>query len=105
MRAGKLNSRVSLLAQSTTPDTIGQPVRTWTSYVTVWADIRVQGGLETIKNDATTSVIKASIRIRRRTDVTAGHRVQHGAKLYNIQAVLPDESSRQHVDLVCELQS
>jgi SPP1 family predicted phage head-tail adaptor len=103
MRAGRLNSRVSLLAQPDSQDSIGQPVTTWTSYADVWADIRTQSGLETVRGNAAAAVVKTSIRIRRRADVKADHRVQHGTDMYTIKAVLPDKEGRQYVDLVCEV--
>lgn len=103
MQAGKLNQRVTIQKLTSGQDAIGQPVTTWEAVATVWANIRYKSGLETIKADAETSIAKASIRIRRRTDVTAGMRVSHGTTVFDILAVLPDESSRSHVDLVCEV--
>ena len=49
--------------------------------------------------------MRASIRIRRRDDITAAMRVVHGAKVYDIKAVLPDEHGRGFLDLVCEATS
>lgn len=59
--------------------------------------------METIKADADTSSVKASVRIRRRTDVDAGMRVYLGAVVYEIKAVLPDEEARDRLDLACEV--
>lgn len=103
MRAGQLNRRVTIQQLVAGQDEIGQPVQTWSTLATVWADVRYLNGLETIKADATTSIAKASIRIRRRTDVTAGMRVTLGATVFNIAAVLPDEESRERLDLACEV--
>lgn len=84
-------------------DSAGQPLTTWVKVADVWADIRHKSGLETIKADAETSIVKASIRIRYRTGIDAGMRVLHGSRVYDIKAVLPDVATRQHVDLVCEV--
>ena len=62
----------------------------------------LKNGAQTIKGDADISIVQASIRIRRRTDITAGMRVLDGTAVYDIKAVLPDEESRDRVDLVCE---
>lgn len=97
----QMNSRVTLQARSASVDALGQPVETWSDVATVWANIRHPSGLSAIKADADVSIVKASIRIRYRTDIDAGMRVVHGARIYDIQAVLPDESERQTVDLVC----
>lgn len=100
--AGKLNKRVIIQQLVAGQDTIGQPVQTWSALATVWANVLLKSGAQTIKGDADVSVVQASIRIRRRTDVTAGMRVLDGATVYDIKAVLPDEENRDRVDLVSE---
>ena len=103
MQAGRLNQRVSIQYLASGQDSIGQPVQTWSTLATVWANIRYNTGAEAIKGDAGVSTAKASIRIRRRTDVNAGMRVLHGSVVFGIEAVLPDELRKTHVDLVCEV--
>lgn len=103
MEAGKLNRRVTVKELSDSQDAAGQPVQTWADVATVWAHIRHLSGVESIKADADTSVVKASVRIRRRTGVDAGMRVYHGSTVYEIKAVLPDEESRERLDLACEV--
>lgn len=103
MEPGTLNRKVSLRARGSTQDATGQPVETWTEYATPWANIRNRTGAESLRGDMDVSIVQTSIRIRRRTDVTAAHRVYHGSTVYEIKAVLPDEVSREHVDLVCEV--
>ena len=103
MKAGMLNSRVTLQTLTTGTDAIGQPVTTWADFASVWANIRYLSGIETVKADAQTSVVKASIRIRRRTDITPAMRVVCGVTTFQINAVLPDEQGRQHIDLSVEV--
>lgn len=105
LRAGQLNRRVTLQRRATGQDAAGQPVSTWQDVATVWASVLTQNGLESIKADRPVSQVKASIRIRWRTDIDAGMRAVLGATVYDIKAVLPDETKRQHVDLVCEQSS
>lgn len=69
----------------------------------LWANVRHLSGSETIRSDAETSTVKASIRLRYRDDLDAGMRALVGGKAYGIEAVLPDLVSREHVDLVAEL--
>jgi SPP1 family predicted phage head-tail adaptor len=103
MQIGKLNRLVTIQQLAAGQDAAGQPVQTWSTLATVWANIRHLSGVETIKAGAETSAVKASIRIRRRTDVTTAMRVVHGSTTYEIKAVLPDEECRERVDLVCEV--
>jgi SPP1 family predicted phage head-tail adaptor len=103
LNAGTLNRRVTIRQQSTVQDEIGQPMQAWTDVATVWANIRHPNGSESIQADRDVSIVRASIRIRRRTDVTAAMRVHHGAAVYEIKAVLPDEEDRDRIDLSCEV--
>jgi len=101
-----MNRRVTLQRLSGNRDEWNQLIPDeWGDVATVWADIRHQNGLETVKADAQTSIVKASIRIRYRTDIDASMRVKYGALIYSIKAVLPDLVAKRHVDLVCELAS
>lgn len=101
MQAGLLNRRVTLQAPGTTQDELGQPIPGWTDVATVWADIRMKSGLESIKAGAPVSVVQASIRVRYRAGITAGMRLTHNLQAFNIVAVMPDVGGREYVDLVC----
>ena len=98
----QLNRRILIQRPVSTQDTSGEPLITWADVGRAWADLRLLGGLETIKADAPVSVVRASARLRYRADLDASMRVIAGANIYTVQAVLPDEAGRQHVDLVLE---
>lgn len=103
MQAGRLNRRCVLQAPGTAQDELGQPIPGWTDVATVWADIRMKSGLESIKAGAPVSVVQASVRIRYRAGVKAGMRLVHNLQAYDIKAVMPDVSGREFLDLVCEV--
>ena len=103
MNTRDLKSLVVIQTLQAGQDSIGQPVTTWATFVTVRANIRYLNGIETVKADAQTSVVKASIRIRRRTDITPAMRVVCGATTFQINAVLPDEQDRERTDLSVEV--
>lgn len=101
MEAGQLNSRVNIEQRSSSVDSLGQPVESWSLVAAVWASVRHLSGVSSIKASADTSVVQASIRIRHRSGIDAGMRVTHDGKQYGIEAVLPD-GKRQFIDLVCQ---
>jgi SPP1 family predicted phage head-tail adaptor len=103
MDVRRRNRLVTIQQQSSTQDTAGQPVQTWTDLASVWANIKYLNGIESIKADAETSAAKASIRIGYRTDVTAAMRVSIGETVFQIKAVLPDEVGKQYCDLAAEV--
>lgn len=103
MDSRSLNRIVSIQSPTATQDAAGQPIPTWATLATVWANIRHLSGTESIKADSESSTVKASIRILRRTDVSAAMRVTHESTNYRVIAVLPDEVDRDKLDLVCEV--
>ncbi|WCM88843.1 phage head closure protein [Acidovorax sp. NCPPB 3576] len=106
LAAGSLNRRITIQKPGQLHDEWGSPIpgsENWVEVAKPWASIKNLSGLGAIKADAQASVVKTSIRIRYRTDITAGMRALHGATVYDINAVLPDEARREHVDLVCEV--
>ncbi len=103
MDIGRLNKRITIQSQSASYDAAGQQVDTWTTFATVWANIRHKSGTETIKADVLTSTVKASMRIRYLTGVNAGMRVVYQNTVYRIEAVLPHVEDKRYVDLVVEV--
>ena len=85
-------------------DDWGQPMPdAWVERCRVWSNIRHLSGSEAIKAGAEVSTVRASIRIRFRSDITAGMRVLIGLTVYQIDAVMPDLARREFVDLVAKV--
>ncbi|WP_041742288.1 phage head closure protein [Collimonas fungivorans] len=101
MRAGALRHRVKLQSLGDGQDEAGQPIKVWVDDATIWADIRFLSGLEAIKANAPVSVAKCSIRIRHRS-VKVEQRIVEGTTVYEIKAVLPDNTGKKYVDMACE---
>ena len=106
LHASAFSKRITIERRTSAQDAWGQPIPdAWTPVASLWANVRHMGGAEAIRADAVTSSVRASIRIRWRTGIDAGMRVKVGAAVYEIKAVLPEMARREHVDLVCEVQS
>lgn len=103
MNAGDLNNRVTIQQQGPSKDALGQLVTTWTDVATVWANIRHNSGIETIRAGADASTVRASIRIRYKSGLNAGMRVVAGSAVYLVKAVMPDMGGKEFVDLACEM--
>lgn len=103
MNVGALKHYVTIRQLVGTQDGAGQPSVSYLTVAQVWADVRYMNGAEAIKADAMTATAKASIRIRKRTDVTPAMQVVFGATVFQIKAVLPNERDRSSMDLACEV--
>lgn len=104
MDAGSLRDRIHIQRRAGGKDEYNQPLPdTWEniSGQRIAANVQHRSGLSSIKADADVSIVRASIRIRRRADVNAGMRVLIGVDVYDIEAVLPGDT-REHIDLVCK---
>ena len=98
-----INSSITVQQRATAADALGQPVDTWSTVAEIWGEIRHPSGVQQIKAGAEVSTVRASIKVRKRSDITAAMRVLHGATTYDIKAVLPDEIGRVFMFLVCEV--
>lgn len=104
LRAGTLRDRIHIQRKTGGVDEYNQPLpEAWGNLTAqrIAANVQHRSGLSAIKGDAEVSIVRASIRIRRRTDVNAGMRVLFDGATYDIEAVLPGDT-REHIDLVCK---
>jgi SPP1 family predicted phage head-tail adaptor len=96
-----MNHRIKLLKRQDGRDAAGQSVESWPELASVWADVRFEKGVEVLRANADASVVRASIRVRTRSDVDHSMRVSYLGTAYDIKAVLPDSSDRRFMFLVC----
>lgn len=97
-----LNTRIRIRQRSGAVDAAGQPSRAFVDYVPLWADVRHPSGLEALRGEAPVSIVRASMRVRMRSDITAAMQAVHAGTVYDIKAVLPDLKDRRYMHLVCE---
>jgi SPP1 family predicted phage head-tail adaptor len=100
---GAYRHRVTLQRPVAGEDAIGQPAAGFADVASCWASILNVSGAAAIKAGAMVATTGTSVRVRWRTDVQPGWRVLHGTTVYKVRDTLPDEVSRAHVDLVCEV--
>lgn len=106
MRAGTLSSRVMIQHKVGGTDPWGSPLpASWEDLMEVWADVRHLSGMETLRADAVTSTVQASIRIRKRPGrsvINAGMRIIHDGIVYDIKAILPGPLRyNKYLDILC----
>lgn len=102
--AQKLNRRITIQRKVTTQDGLGQPIESWVDVCKLWAHIKTITGSGFMSQEFTAggkevSRPTASIRIRRREDITPDMRVLHQGVIYEIRVVLPDLQDNRFVDL------
>lgn len=75
MRAGGLNTRITIQNVTTVRDSGGQEVETWVDGKTIWAEVKGISGRELIASGAERAEATIRVWIRFRTDITAASRL------------------------------
>lgn len=101
MSAGKRNRLLEILRRGQRRDQANDLIDEWEPIGKAWASIRFVSGIAAVKAGAEQEVTKASIRVTYRRNIEMGMRLRHGGDVFEVDAVLPDEDRRRHVDLVC----
>lgn len=102
MDVGKLDKRITIEKKVSEKDAAGEPKDVWQKVKTIWANVRFERGMESIRNNKDTATSRISIRVRYRTDIDESMRIIFSKKIYSIISVLPDEQERKWLDLVVE---
>lgn len=112
--SGSLDRLVRIERRERDEDELGQPLDRWVPIATVWANVRMLTGKETIRADAVVGEASASIRIRFRRGLETGMRAvllrfEGGEpvddEFFEILKPLPDYGSRGYTDLVCKTEA
>jgi len=105
LRAGDLCHQVSFSRGSATQDTSGQPLNTWTPYLTTRARVENLSGQQLYQADAFTAQAVWRITLRFHPGIAAGDRCFFGAHVYIVQIVNNRLERNRVLDLTCiELQ-
>jgi SPP1 family predicted phage head-tail adaptor len=106
VNAGKRRKLLTVQSRDSGTDAAGQPVSTWTQVGQVFADVRAQTGLGTIRGTfegVAADVNAYSFRISFTRSFDAGMRVLLDGEAFDITAVRHDLAGRKWTDLVCTL--
>lgn len=84
MNIGSLRHRIDLQSPTDYIDEFGSPVRTWTTYRTIWAQVSVSGSGESINGMQLAAFESYAILCRYTPDIKTNHRILWGDKTLNI---------------------
>ena len=104
LNAGQLNRVITIQSRVAGVDAWGQPTQSWETLAITWAWIKAVSGAsaaEQMAGDQQTSSVNYSVRVRYRTDVTAGMRITTNGQTLDIVGVVLDHAGREYTDIVC----
>lgn len=101
MKAGALRYKITIQQAVETRDAFGAAVVAWQTFNTCWADISPISGRELLAAQQVQSEISVRINARYMAGVTPKMRAVHGAKIYNIVAVIDPHEMHRELQLMC----
>jgi SPP1 family predicted phage head-tail adaptor len=107
MQAGKLNRRILIEQKTAVQDPYGEETVTWSTWKTVWANVRPMSGNQYYQASGQTieARVTTEIRIRYLDGINVETmRVKHGSEVYEIDTVLHQEERRRQMSLMCRRQ-
>lgn len=90
--AGKYKHRVEIQQNTPTKNALNEDVPNWVLYKKVWANVRFETGAEFNRANREGTELKASVRMRQRSDITNTMRIIYKGLVLNIIAPpMPDD--------------
>jgi SPP1 family predicted phage head-tail adaptor len=102
MRAGRRDKQVEIQSLALTDDGSGGHTQVWTTYATVWAEIKPMTGAERYAAQQIQPGISHIVTALYRAGVEADDRVKYGTRYFRIAAVLNPRERGQTMELHCE---
>lgn len=91
MKAGRLDRRITIEQPSTSQDSLGEEVTTWSTFATAWADRIDMRGRERFDADQDIATRIATFRLRWLAGVTDEMRIQDEGAAWYVTGVAGDE--------------
>lgn len=102
MLIGALRQRVTLLQLVQRDGALGETLSSWSPVAVVWAQVKDLSGREWYEaQQLPEGDVSVEITIRFRAGLTRTMRIQHGAKTYDVIAVLDRDGQKKFLRLMC----
>ena len=88
MRSEQLDRRLIILEPAETRDDYGQEVLTWSTFATVWANVKLNIGKESFQTNEKVKERVVDFKVRYRTDIMANMRLLYNSNYYEIEDVV-----------------
>jgi SPP1 family predicted phage head-tail adaptor len=107
-KIGRLDKRVSIQRRSSTKDSYGQEIDSWTTIAQVWAQVKPLGGKERMRNAAMVveSILTHTVTVRYSATLMPpleadAWRILYGSRIFNITSSRDVEEDRRFIEFDC----
>lgn len=101
MESGKLRHQIELQSATETLDSYRQPIFTWATYATVWADVRGLYGVEGEFADSIQAKTSFQVDLRYNSSITTDTRIKWGSRYMQVVSVIDPEGRKRRLRLLC----
>ena len=101
MRAGRLHKRVKIEQRSSTQDSAGEPLHTWSTFTNAYAAIEPSSARELMAAHAVMSEVTHLVMLRWQAGILPSMRVNYDGMLLNIQSIINKNQDSKELVLVC----
>lgn len=99
--AGPLRQRITLQQVTSTPNSYGEMIESWSDVATVWGAVEPLRGREFFDAEQVQSEISCRVRIRYRSGVGPTMRWKYGARYLYINAVIDVNERHREIHCMC----
>ncbi len=107
-KIGRLDKRVTVQRRSSTKDSYGQELDSWTTIAQVWAQVKPLGGKERMRNAAMVveSILTHTVTVRYSETLMPpleadAWRILYGSRIFNISTSRDVEEDRRFIEFDC----
>ncbi|MBP2653349.1 MAG: head-tail adaptor [Firmicutes bacterium] len=100
--AGKLNQRVTIKELTDNTDAGGGAAETWTTFATVWANIKPLTGKTLYYAQQIESMVDSEIKIRYLSGITTNMRVTVDNRIFEINNILDYDGKKRELTLLAQ---
>lgn len=97
---GNLWTRVTIQQPTATANTVGEPVLTWSTFATVWADVQPLSSRETERYAEAVGFMTHRVRIRYRSGLTSAMRIVYRNRVLEIGQITEHDRLWHH-EIIC----
>lgn len=98
---GELRHRITFQIPVVQDDGYGGEEKAWQDAFSAWASIKPISGREYYDAMSIQSEVTHRIRVRYRPDITTDMRIEHGDRIYEIEAVIDIDSRHKYLEILC----
>lgn len=89
--AGDLRRRLAIQANTPAPNSLNQPLDSWSTVATVWGQIVPTSGQKFTASEQVRNATTHKVIIRYFAGLTPRHRILYGSRVFNILQVINEE--------------